>query len=198
MLTLESNAVLLIIDMQQGMLEGRPSRGNNPDAELNLQRLLAAWRASLRAVVHVRHISRTPGSVFWPGQPGCEFQPALAPLDTEHVCEKNVPDAFAQTGLERWLHQRNVRQLVIAGVLTNNSLEASVRAAGCLGFEVVVVADGSFAYEQRDHCGRLWSAQDVHAFSLSNMALDYATVAQVAQVIDSLARSPACSTLPTA
>lgn len=70
---LATNAALLIIDMQQGMNEPKLGRRNNPGAEVQMQRLLNAWRQSNRPVVHIRHISRAPDSVFWPGQPGCEF-----------------------------------------------------------------------------------------------------------------------------
>src|SRR3569832_890852 len=96
----QMTAALLIVDMQGGM--SWPSSGirNNPGAEAAISSLLASWRAHGAPVVHIRHISRTPGSPFWPGQPGVEFQPALAPLDSEHVVEKNVPDALVNTGLE--------------------------------------------------------------------------------------------------
>lgn len=184
--SLHPNAALVLIDMQQGMNEPRLGRRNNPDAEQRLLQLLSAWRASQRPVVHVRHISRTPGSVFWPGQPGCEFQPALAPLDHEHVVEKNVPDAFAASGLERWLHARGIRQIVIGGVITNNSVEATARAAGCLGFDVRVAADACYTFDQTGLDGRLWRAEDVHALSLCNLAMDYAQVCDVAQLLQSI------------
>ncbi|WP_395607214.1 cysteine hydrolase family protein [Pseudomonas sp. B22129] len=183
MTRLDVNATLLIIDMQEGM--NRPSLGrrNNPDAELRMQSLLGAWRQAGRPVVHVRHMSRTPGSVFWPGQPGCEFQPALAPLKQEHVVEKNVPDAFAATGLERWLHARAIRQLVIVGVITNNSVESTARSAGNLGFDVIVAADACYTFDQTDLSGRLWPAEDVHALSLSNLAMDYARVLETHAIL---------------
>ncbi|WP_242168071.1 MULTISPECIES: cysteine hydrolase family protein [unclassified Pseudomonas] len=180
---LAPNAALVIIDMQQGMNNPTLGRRNNPDAELHMQQLLGAWRQSQRAVVHVRHLSRTPGSVFWPGQPGCEFQAALAPLKHEHVLEKNVPDAFAATGLERWLHMRAIRQLVIVGVITNNSVESTARSAGNLGFEVIVAGDACYTFDQTDLSGRLWPAEDVHALSLSNLAMDYARVIETAEIL---------------
>ena len=178
------DAALIIIDMQKGMCNPGLGRRNNPDAERNVQRLLQAWRQAQRPVIHIRHISRTPTSVFWPGQSGCEFQVALAPLEHEHVVEKNVPDAFANTGLERWLHARGIKQLVIAGVITNNSVESTVRSAGCLGFDVIVGADACYTFDQKDLNGRLWPAEDVHALSLANMALDYATVRDVNQILE--------------
>jgi nicotinamidase-related amidase len=180
---LATNAALLIIDMQQGMAQPTLGRRNNPNAEVQMRQLLEAWRQSARPIVHVRHISRTPGSVFWPGQPGCEFQAALQPLPHEHVVEKNVPDAFTHTGLERWLHARAIRQVVIVGVITNNSVEATARSGGNLGFEVIVAADACYTFDQTDLSGRLWPAEDVHALSLSNLAMDYAKVVETAQIL---------------
>ena len=178
-----TNAALLIIDMQQGMNQPKLGRRNNLDAEVQIQRLLSAWRQSKRPVVHIRHISRSPDSVFWPGQPGCEFQPALQPLAHEHVVEKNVPDAFTATGLERWLHARSIRQLVIVGVITNNSVEATARSGGNLGFAVSVVADACYTFDQTDLSGRLWPAEDVHALSLSNLAMDYAKIVEASVIL---------------
>ncbi|KAF2407564.1 Nicotinamidase-related amidase [Pseudomonas antarctica] len=180
---LATNAALVIIDMQQGMNDPNLGRRNNPDAERHIQQLLNAWRQSQRPVIHVRHISRTPGSVFWPGQSGCEFQQALAPLKHEHVVEKNVPDAFAATGLERWLHMRSIKQLVIAGVITNNSVESTARSGGNLGFDVIVAGDACYTFDQTDLSGRLWPAEDVHALSLSNLAMDYARVVDTAELL---------------
>lgn len=177
------NAALLIIDMQQGMQAPHLGRRNNPEAERNIAALLAHWREAARPVIHVRHISRSLGSVFYPGQPGCEFQPALAPLPSEAVFEKNVPCAFTGTQLERWLRVRGIDDLVVVGVVTNNSVEATARTAGNLGFAVTVVADATYTYDQQDLSGRIWPAEDVHALSLSNLALDYAAIATTATLM---------------
>ena len=167
---------LLVIDMQIGMSWAKSGIRNNPQAESVIADLLNVWRANGAPVVHVRHISRSPGSPFWPGQPGVEFQPELIPLANEHVIEKNVPDAFVNTGLERWLHSRGHSSLVIVGVSTNNSVEATARTAGNLGFRTYVVSDGTFAFERTDLRGVRWSAEDVHAMALSNLHGEYATV----------------------
>ncbi len=175
---------LIIIDMQKGMrFDSLPPR-NNPQAESNIERLQAAWRAAGEPIVKVRHISRSPSSVFAPGQIGAEFQDAFLPLAQEHVVEKNVPDAFIHTGLERWLHARGIRDLVIAGVSTNNSVEASARTAGNLGFATMVVADACFAFEKRDFGGTLRSAEDVHRMALANLDGEYAVVRTTDELIN--------------
>jgi nicotinamidase-related amidase len=186
---------LLIIDMQKCMANPAAGARNNPDAEQNIAALLAAWRRAGAQVVHVRHMSRFPGSLFWPGQPGAEFQEPLAPLPAEHVVEKNVPDAFVNTGLERWLRVRGVRRLVIVGVSTNNSVEATARTAGNLGFETQVVADATFAFAKADYAGTPRSADEVHAMSLANLDGEYAAVTDTGALLDAMG---ACSSINNA
>jgi nicotinamidase-related amidase len=178
---------LIIIDMQKGMASPAAGLRNNPGAEQNIAALLHAWRKADAIVVHVRHISRTPGSLFWPGQAGVEFQEALAPLPTAHVLEKNVPDAFINTGLERWLRVRGVSSLVIVGVSTNNSVEASARTAGNLGFDTQVAADATFAFAKTDYAGTRRSADEVHAMALANLDGEYATITCTRTLLDGFA-----------
>lgn len=71
-------------------------------------------------------------------------------------------------------------------MITNNSVESTARSGGNLGFEVIVAADACYTFDQTDLSGRLWPAEDVHALSLSNLAMDYATVVETG---DLLARS---------
>lgn len=186
MTPLAANAALVIIDMQNGINRPTLGRRNNPDAERNIETLLSAWRATRRPIAHVRHISRSPDSIFWPGQSGAEFQPCFSPLPREHVVEKNVPDAFAATGFERWLRVRDIAQLVVVGVMTNNSVEATARSAGNLGFQTIVASDAAFTFDQRDLNGRLWPAEDVHALSLANIAMDYASVYSTDEIVMAL------------
>ena len=180
------NTALLIVDMQVGMSWPDAAERNNHEAEQVIARFLAHWRAHGAPVVHVRHISRTEGSPFWPGQNGAEFQPALAPLACEHVVEKNVPDAFINTGLERWLHARGIACVLVVGVSTNNSVESTARTAGNLGFKTFVAADGCYAYAQTDFDGVRRSAQEVHAMALANLHGEYATVLQSQDAITQL------------
>lgn len=182
MTTIQHRA-LIIIDMQKGMCEPKLGRRNNPQAEDNIDRLLAAWRAFGGIVIHVRHISRSPESVFWPGQLGAEFQDRFTPQGVEHVIEKNVTDAFTQSGLERWLHVRGIKEVVIVGVSTNYSVEASARTAGNLGLLTYVVSDATFTFDRKDLTGVMKHAEDIHLMSLSNLQGEYATVLSTAELL---------------
>ncbi|MEQ9724752.1 cysteine hydrolase family protein [Pseudomonas sp. WHRI 8822A] len=179
---------LIIIDMQRGMLEPAAGERNNPKAPARIGELLQAWRLAGATVVHVRHISRSTDSLFAPGQACAEFQPALLPLPSEHVVEKNVPDAFINSGLERWLRVRDVQSLVIVGVSTNNSVEATARTAGNLGFSTHVVADGCYTFAKADYNGVLRSADEVHAMALANLHDEYAQVIESRAALELLSR----------
>jgi len=177
---------LIIIDMQRGMADPAAGERNNPHAEENIATLLHAWRSTGAPIVHVRHISRTPGSPFWPGQPGVEFQPRFLPAPRAHVVEKNVPDSFIATGLERWLHVRGIDRLVITGVSTNNSVESTARTAGNLGFITQVVSDATFAFARHDYAGNPRSADEVHWMALANLEGEYAHVVDTTTVLAQL------------
>lgn len=180
------NAALIIIDMQKGMASPAAGARNNPAAEQDIAALLRVWRTAALPIIHVRHISKNVGSPFWPGQPGVEFQEQFSPLADAYVLEKNVPDAFINSGLERWLRVRDISTLVIVGVSTNNSVEASARTAGNLGFATHVVADACFAFAKVDYAGTPRSADEVHAMALSNLDGEYATIIHTQDLLEAL------------
>lgn len=82
-----------------------------------------------------------------------------------------------------WLRSDGIRQVVIAGVVTNNSVESTARSGGNLGFEVIVAHDACFTFDQADFFGTPRSAEDVHAMSLANLHGEYATVLSTAQIL---------------
>lgn len=176
----------MVIDLQKAIDHPSWGRRNNPDCEKVVARLLAAWRAQRMPIVHIRHDSREPGSTYRPGQPGHAFKPETAPLAGESVIGKTTASAFVATGLEAWLREHDYRTLVIAGVITSNSVETTARMAGCLGFETYVVADGCFTVDKRDLAGELHPAERVHALSLANLQGEYATVIESADLLAAL------------
>jgi nicotinamidase-related amidase len=180
------SAALLVIDVQRAI--DHPSWGerNNPRAEANIAALLAAWRATGRPIYHVRHDSTEPQSHYRPGQPGHEFKLEAIPHADEPVIAKRTNSAFIGTGLESQLRAAGQTVLVVAGVITNNSVEATVRMAGNLGFETFVVEDACFTFGRKDWSGTPRTADEVHAMSLSNMDGEYASVVRTAHVLAAL------------
>ncbi len=180
---LPCDAALVLIDLQQAIDDPRWGPRNNPGAEAAVAALLAAWRAQGLPIIHIRHDSTEPDSPYRPDRPGHAFKPEAVPLPDEIIIGKATNSAFIAPDLERALDKIGATTLVIAGVLTNNSLEASVRHGGNLGYRIFVVGDACWAVVKRDLTGKLWPAEDVHNLSLANMHGEYAQVVSTAMAL---------------
>ena len=180
---LPASAALLIIDLQKAIDAPYWGPRNNPDCERTVATLLERWRATRRPVYHIKHDSTEQRSAYRPGQPGNDFKDEVRPRTGEPVITKRVNSAFIGTGLAALLEDASHGPLVITGVLTNNSVEATVRMGGNLGFEIYVVSDGCFAVDKKTLDGRLYRAEDVHALSLANMSGEYAAIVDSAWVM---------------
>jgi nicotinamidase-related amidase len=182
------SSALLIIDVHKAIDHPSWGRRNNPQAEENMGRLLSAWRQAGKPVIHVRHIFREPESTYRPGQEGCEFKPEVQPLSDETILTKHTNSAFINTELEVLLQRERISTLVICGVVTNNSVEATARMAGNLGYETYVVSDATATFNKVDFFGHHHEADEVHAMSLANLQGEYATVLSTEEVLNLLDR----------
>src|SRR5579883_2671299 len=181
--------VLLIIDLQRAIDHPKWRRHgdrNNPNAERNIERLLALWRGRKLPIFHIRHDSTEPDSPYRPDQPGNDFKKEAIPMPGEPVIGKMTNSAFIGTDLEQRLRAAECTALFICGVITNNSVEATVRMAGNLGFTTCLVEGACFTFAKRDRAGRVWSADEVHALSLANMDGEYCTVLTTGEAFERL------------
>ena len=183
---LPRETALIVIDVQKAIDHSSWGERNNSDAEQNIAALLGAWRSSHRPVFHIRHDSTEPDSHYRAGQPGNDFKPEAQPLAQETVLVKTTNNAFIGTGLEAMLSSSNLRILVVTGVITNNSVEATVRMAGNLGFETYLVEDACFTFGRRDWKGKWRTAEEVHCMSLANLDGEYCSVVRTSQVLEAV------------
>jgi Amidases related to nicotinamidase len=145
--------------------------------------LLTHWRGRQWPVFHIRHASTEADPTYRPGQPGFEFKKEVAPIDHEHVVEKSTNSAFIGTRLDKTLRLMGVVQVVIAGVLTNSSVEATVRMSGNLGFRTFVASDATATFGRHDFDGRWRTANEVHAMSLANLDGEFASVLSMEAIL---------------
>ena len=83
----------------------------------------------------------------WGGEIRSEFAPRAGEVTAlEHWCSSG----FANTDLDLQLKKHGIHQLIVIGLLANTCLEATVRFAAELGYQVTVVKDAtaSFSEEQ--------------------------------------------------
>lgn len=183
------NAVLLVVDVQQGFDQFNESlHRNNPALEGNIARLLESWRGTGRPIIYVQHLSREPQSPLRPDQPGVEIKQAVRPRPGEPVVQKSVNSAFIGTSLEADLRAAGRRTLVITGMQTNLCVSTTARMAGNLGFDTYVVSDATATFDNTGPDGRVFSAELLHDVALADLHGEFATVLGTDEVLRRLER----------
>ncbi len=181
---ISEQTALVLIDVQEGLDEPRLGRRNNPDAERNMARLLAHWRASGRPIYHVQHMSTEPNSPLRPELPGNAIKAIVAPQGDEPIIQKTVNSAFIGTDLEQRLRARGIQSVVIVGLTTNHCVSTSARMAHNLGFTTYLVEDATATFERSGVDGTHYPAEVVHAVELATLHGEFATVVSTGALLD--------------
>ncbi|MDR1382430.1 MAG: cysteine hydrolase [Planctomycetaceae bacterium] len=134
----------------------------------NARRLLDAARTKGCSVIHcpfsldaiwVDHCSICglianvrQGECFLPGTWGHRIIDELAPIDGETVLNnKRALSGFTNTYLDEILKQKNTKNVIIAGLLTNVCAQATAWTAYDLGYNVRMAMDACAATSQANH-----------------------------------------------
>ena len=127
----EPISALLVIDIQNDYFPGGAMELEGAEAAgAKASHALSFFRKKQMPVIHVRHLSMRPGSTFFlPGTKGAEIHPSVLPRGEETIVEKNFPNSFRGTPLQKRLEELNVKNLVVAGMMTHMCVDAS-RAPG--------------------------------------------------------------------
>jgi nicotinamidase-related amidase len=174
---------LLIVDIQNDYFPGGANPLHRPEAAASAaRRVLDSFRAAGEPVVHIQHVWDAPDAPFMrPGSEGVEIHPDVAPLEGERVIQKDAPNAFLRTPLERELRERGIDGLVVCGMMTSMCVDATVRAAADLGFVVTVVHDACAAPDLA-FGGVEVPAPSVSAAFLGALADGYASVVSAEEI----------------
>lgn len=181
-----TDAVLLIIDVQRGFDDPYWGQRNNPQAEENIGKLLAAWRQSGRPVVHVQHLSNNPRSPLRADSAGSMFKAVVLPGKGEVVVQKDVNSAFIGTDLEAYLREQGYEELVIVGLTTDHCVSTTTRMAANLGFQAAVVSDATATFGRESYDGKMYPAEEIHQLALVSLHNEFATVVDTATVLEAI------------
>jgi nicotinamidase-related amidase len=179
------NPALLVIDVQKGIDEAQHWGGNrnNPEAEGNIKLLLDFWRTRKFPVIIVQHCSTSEGSPFHPSRSGNSLKDFIFANEGEVLIRKSTANAFIKTGLEDILRKRKIAKLVVTGFVTNNSVEATARMSGELGFATTVISDATASFSNKGVDGTVFPSELIHQISLCNLNGEYAEIKTTQEVI---------------
>ena len=112
----------------------------------------------------------------WGGEFRAEFVPEPGEIvATEHWCSSG----FANTDLDLQLKKHGIHQLIVIGLIAHTCIEATVRYAAELGYEVTVVKDAIADYSDE----MMHAALDIN---MPNYATAIATTKEIIVSISSL------------
>jgi nicotinamidase-related amidase len=177
---------LLLVDVMKAFDDPYWGKRNNPGAEGNVARLLAAWRAADAPILHVRHLEPDPDPewhLFHEGDPGFEFKPEAMPLAGEPVVTKGVNSGFIGTDLEDRLRAAGATTVVIAAITTDHCGSTTARMSGNLGFETWFVGDACFTFDREGPDGEVFPADLVHRTALASLHGEFADVVSTDEAI---------------
>jgi nicotinamidase-related amidase len=183
-MVLDDDAVLILIDLQQGFSDPSWGKRNNPDAEDNIGRLVDAWTLAARPIVRVRHASTRPDSPLRPDAPGHAFHPVVADVVPALEITKSVHSAFLGTpDLHAWLAACGARQLVVTGIQTNRCCETTARMGGDLGYDVLFVLDATHTFEEVAPDGAVVTGDMFAAVTAANIEGNFGRVVRTADLV---------------
>ena len=82
---------------------------------------------------------------------GGEFRTEFAPQAGEIVVQEHwCSSGFANTDLDLQLKKHGIHQLIVIGLIAHTCVEATVRFAAELGYDVTVVKDATASYSDRE------------------------------------------------
>lgn len=138
------NTVLLIVDVQKALIEGKPY--NIEEVIANIQALIAKARESQVEVVYVRHDGGKEDELE-KNTPGFEIYHEVAPLEGEQIFDKIYNSAFKETGLHKYLQDKNIKKIVLCGLQTEYCVDTTCKAAFELGYRIIIPHNSTTTFD---------------------------------------------------
>lgn len=140
------NSALLVVDMQNGVIEGVYKR----DAVVaNIGSLIGKARRERVPIIWVQH---SDGQLARESD-NWRIVAELNPGNAEPLVEKNYGDSFEATTLEAVLSGLGVGRLVVVGAQSDACIRSTLHGAFVRGYDVTLVSD---AHTTEDHSA--WGA----------------------------------------
>lgn len=143
---LDPKTALVVIDLQKGIVD-LPTAHPTKDVVARSRNLLDAFRAKNLPVVLVNVAGGAPGRTDQARRldnlpaDWADLVPELNQQDSDHLVTKKTWGAFVNTGLEDWLRDNGITQIVLCGVATSIGVESTARQAYEAGFNVTLATD---------------------------------------------------------
>ncbi|MFZ5519476.1 MAG: isochorismatase family protein [Candidatus Zhuqueibacterota bacterium] len=151
-----NTSALLLIDLQEYFREIATP------IIMNLAQLITRCRQRHVPIIYTQHAHPSPesdggmlakwwGDLIIAGTPVANILHELSPEPADKIVHKTRYSAFHNTDLHAYLKEQRIRQVIIAGVMTNLCCETTARDAFVRDYEVFFLADGTATVSDQYH-----------------------------------------------
>ena len=154
---------LIVIDVQNEYVTG-DLRIEYPPVESSLRHIGQAIDTARGAgipVIVVQQMAPVDSPLFAIGSPGWALHDVVASRPYEHLVQKQLPSSFAGTDLGDWLKRHAIDTLTVAGYMTHNCNDTTIKHAFDAGLQVEFLMDASGSVPYANHAGSA-SAEEIH------------------------------------
>ena len=163
---------------------------------LNMERVLKAARKARLLIFYAMHHRYRPGDyetwkyiapvqkaawsrkTFEYGTWGGEIRVGFEPQPGDMVAQEHwCSSGFANTDLDLQLKKRGIHKLIVIGLIAHTCVEATVRYAAELGYEVTMVRDATADY----------SDEEMHAALDVNLPSYASAIVTTSEIVDGIA-----------
>jgi nicotinamidase-related amidase len=161
--TRKPNRALVLIDVQNEYVTGNLPI-EYPPLAISLTNIATAIETAQKhsiPIVLVQQMAPETSPIFAKGSHGWELHPVVATLTPDLFIHKQLPSALAGTELAEWLKKEEIDTLTVAGYMTQNCNESTIRQAAHEGWSVEFLHDAAGTVSFRNSQGQL-KAEDMH------------------------------------
>lgn len=133
---MQTNSVLLIIDVQIGLVAGQDPIDHPDELFIQINNLINKARATETYIIYVQDVDVAPFD-----SPDFAIHSAVAPIQGDLIIQKRAADAFYETSLQHELESRDIKHLVVAGCKTEYCIDTTCRIATNLGYDITLAGD---------------------------------------------------------
>ena len=153
---------LLAIDVQNEYFTGKLPVSHPSGSFNNILRIMDAAMEDKIATAVIQNSAVSPESpVFRKGSYEWELHPEIAKRHRDILIEKNFPDSFTGTVLDKWLKDNNADTVTIIGYMTQNCCDTTARRAFHLGYGIEFLSNATGTLSITNGAGSV-TAEELH------------------------------------
>lgn len=146
-----NSKALLIVDWEKEWTDAKSEYfvGDLSNATKKINKLIAFCRAGDYKIIFIKHVEKDSKEAFAKNSRNVEFMDGLDIKKSDTIITKYKISPFFKTNLDAKL--KGVKEVVVAGILTNLCVRSSIQDAYDRGFEITVIKDCCKALDDEAH-----------------------------------------------